>query len=308
MKDSPPCPARFDARATGLSHGGYFAGEMETPRRDVGSGAASFFPPPGQEVNARRGKRRVIASLRLSRCCVCASTEKRYDRWRTAPSRVDLNYSEEREKGLMGARAEDSHQRGSAIGAPLIRRGVPRSSAFLVGPRSCRSYLRSRATLQTADEDGNLEMADVESEEVRDGLFAELLLSSSTWEETQHLALLLQAWPPPSPPPPPSGPDTDAAAESPWVRLTRAILSLRGTDGEGGVDLGAEVLGMCRSLQPTGHKLPVECVGQISGLLLAQPGLVLPALKLMAETGDEQLLTRALAQMRGVDKVRSRLF
>ncbi|XP_061097581.1 NBAS subunit of NRZ tethering complex [Conger conger] len=176
--------------------------------------------------------------------------------------------------------------------------------AFPLGEQDSRLLLlyRSQAVLEPCWPHRQLEMADVESEEVRDGLFAELLLSSSTWEETQHLALLLQAWPPPSPPPP-SGPDTDAAAESPWVRLTRAILSLRGTDGEGGVDLGAEVLGMCRSLQPTGHKLPVECVGQISGLLLAQPGLVLPALKLMAETGDEQLLTRALAQMRGVDKV-----
>lgn len=42
-------------------------------------------------------------------------------------------------------------------------------------------------------------VADVDSEESRSALFAELLASSGSEAEFQHLALLLQAWPPGSP-------------------------------------------------------------------------------------------------------------
>ncbi|KAJ8270630.1 hypothetical protein GJAV_G00117350 [Gymnothorax javanicus] len=155
-------------------------------------------------------------------------------------------------------------------------------------------FYRSQAVLRACWPDRQLEMGDIETEENRAGLFAELLDSSTKWEEMQHLVLLLQAWPPVS--------SSAMSAESPWVKLTRAMISLRRTGAEGEVDLGKEVLGMCRSLQPTKHKLPIECVSQISGLLLEQPGLQLEALKLMTESGDQQLLTLALDQIRAVNK------
>ncbi|XP_035278775.1 neuroblastoma-amplified sequence [Anguilla anguilla] len=160
-------------------------------------------------------------------------------------------------------------------------------------------FYRSQAVLRSCWPHRQLETGDVESEERRAELFAELLYSSAGWDQMQHLMLLLQAWPPPT------SPAADAAAESPWVKLTRAILLLHGTgsDGDGVVDVGGEVLSMCRSLQPTKHKLPVECVREISGLLLQQAGLLLPALKLMTESGDEQLTALALDRIRGVDKV-----
>uniref|UniRef100_A0A8C1T569 NBAS subunit of NRZ tethering complex n=1 Tax=Cyprinus carpio TaxID=7962 RepID=A0A8C1T569_CYPCA len=91
------------------------------------------------------------------------------------------------------------------------------------------------------------EMKDVESEEQRNSLFLELLESSSKWEEFQHLMLLLQAWPP----------VTDKSRleteQNPWVCLTSALLAYSSSLAQ--INIGNEVLTMCRSLYTTKHKL-----------------------------------------------------
>ncbi|KPP75892.1 hypothetical protein Z043_104818 [Scleropages formosus] len=66
---------------------------------------------------------------------------------------------------------------------------------------------------------------------------------------------------------------------------------------------GREVLIMCRSLYGTKHQLPPQCIRHISALILDQPGFLLPALKLMAESRDVELLTLTLDQIRAVTQV-----
>ncbi|KAJ8397644.1 hypothetical protein AAFF_G00436430 [Aldrovandia affinis] len=156
-------------------------------------------------------------------------------------------------------------------------------------------FFRSQAVLKSCWPVKQLEIGDIENEEKRYQLFVELLNSSSKWEEMQHLMLLLQAWPPMT------SEAIASSVENPWVKLTTAIMS-HCASGTGCDDVGREVLGMCRSLRPTKHKLPVECIRLISGLLLQQPGFQLPALKLMTESGDEHLLTLTLAQISSVNK------
>uniref|UniRef100_A0AAQ6A991 Neuroblastoma-amplified sequence n=1 Tax=Amphiprion ocellaris TaxID=80972 RepID=A0AAQ6A991_AMPOC len=128
-----------------------------------------------------------------------------------------------------------------------------------------------------------VQIEDVENEDKRYDLFQELLEAAKKWEEFQLLMLLLQAWPP------------MMKQENPWVLLTSALL-IRCRDSE--VDLGQQVVAMVRSLYSTKHKLPAQCVGHISSLLLHnQPILQLPALKLMSESGDEKLLELTLDQI-----------
>ncbi|KAG5846523.1 hypothetical protein ANANG_G00115890 [Anguilla anguilla] len=199
-------------------------------------------------------------------------------------------------EGIVTSVHADVQNGGSAVSSDDVLERVFRLSE---GDARLLVFYRSQAVLRSCWPHRQLETGDVESEERRAELFAELLDSSAGWDQMQHLMLLLQAWPPPT------SPAADASAESPWVKLTRAILSLHGTggDGDGVIDVGGEVLSMCRSLQPTKHKLPVECIREISGLLLQQAGLLLPALKLMTESSDEQLTALALDRIRGVDKV-----
>ncbi|XP_042359181.1 neuroblastoma-amplified sequence [Plectropomus leopardus] len=146
---------------------------------------------------------------------------------------------------------------------------------------------RTQAVLK----DREVEIEDVENEEKRYALFLELLEAAQKWEDFQLLTLLLQAWPPMM---------KEEVAESernPWVVLTSALLS-RCQAPEVKLDLGQQVVTMVRSLYNTKHKLPVECVRRTSTLLLQnQPSLQQPALKLMAESGDEQLLQLILGQI-----------
>ncbi|GAA6071298.1 NBAS subunit of NRZ tethering complex isoform X1 [Tachysurus ichikawai] len=97
-------------------------------------------------------------------------------------------------------------------------------------------------------------MNDIEDEARRHSLFLELLDSSQKWEEFQHLMLLLQAWPP----------VTDKSRleteQNPWVCVTSAVLT-RCSEGVG-VDVGHEVLAMCRSLYATKHKLNPKGIKQ----------------------------------------------
>uniref|UniRef100_A0A673JN30 Neuroblastoma-amplified sequence N-terminal domain-containing protein n=1 Tax=Sinocyclocheilus rhinocerous TaxID=307959 RepID=A0A673JN30_9TELE len=108
-------------------------------------------------------------------------------------------------------------------------------------------FFRSQAVLKACWPNRKCEMQDVENEEKRNSLFLELLKSSSKWEEFQHLMLLLQAWPP----------VTDKSRleteQNPWVCLTSALLAYSSSLAQ--INIGSEVLTMCRSLYPTKHKL-----------------------------------------------------
>lgn len=146
---------------------------------------------------------------------------------------------------------------------------------------------RTQAVLK----DREVQIEDVENEDKRYALFLELLEAAQKWEDFQLLMLLLQAWPPML---------NEEVAESernPWVVLTSAMLT-RCQGPEVKLDLGQQVVAMVRSLCNTKHKLPVQCIKHITTLLLQnQPSLQQPALKLMAESGDEELLQLTLDQI-----------
>uniref|UniRef100_A0A672QJE5 Neuroblastoma-amplified sequence n=1 Tax=Sinocyclocheilus grahami TaxID=75366 RepID=A0A672QJE5_SINGR len=120
-------------------------------------------------------------------------------------------------------------------------------------------FFRSQAVLKACWPNRKCEMQDVENEEKRNSLFLELLESSSKWEEFQHLMLLLQAWPP--------------TEQNPWVCLTSALLAYSSSLAQ--INIGSQVLTMCRSLYPTKHKLNPQvrvteevCDSELLALLL----------------------------------------
>uniref|UniRef100_G3PAX7 NBAS subunit of NRZ tethering complex n=1 Tax=Gasterosteus aculeatus aculeatus TaxID=481459 RepID=G3PAX7_GASAC len=130
----------------------------------------------------------------------------------------------------------------------------------------------------------------VENEEKRYALFLELLEAAEKWEDLQPLALLLQAWPPMA-----------ESERNPWVALTSALLTHRQAP-ECKLDPGQQVVGMVRSIYNTKHQLPAQCIRYIATLLLQdRQSLLQPALKLMAESGDEQLLQQTLDQINSMD-------
>ncbi|KAA0708511.1 Neuroblastoma-amplified sequence [Triplophysa tibetana] len=155
-------------------------------------------------------------------------------------------------------------------------------------------FFRSQAVLKACWPSRKCEMKDVENEERRNSLFLELLECSSKWEEFQHMMLLLQAWPP----------MTEKCRleteQNPWVRLTSALLTHSSSFSV--INVGNEILTICRSLYPTKHKLIPQCIGHISSLLLSA-GLRLPALKLMTENGDEHLHKLTLDQIKDITDV-----
>ncbi|KAM7368017.1 hypothetical protein PAMP_014272 [Pampus punctatissimus] len=178
-------------------------------------------------------------------------------------------------------------------------------ASLLVRPRiDVLQILESNFNLRDADvrllllyrtqavlKDREVQIEDVENEEKRYAVFLELLEAAQKWEDFQLLMLLLQAWPPMM---------KEEVAESennPWVVLTSALLThCRGSEVK--QDLGQQVVTMVRSLYNTKHKLPAQCIKQIATLLLQdQPSLQQPALKLMTESGDEQLLQLTLDQI-----------
>uniref|UniRef100_A0A8D3E6X3 NBAS subunit of NRZ tethering complex n=1 Tax=Scophthalmus maximus TaxID=52904 RepID=A0A8D3E6X3_SCOMX len=90
---------------------------------------------------------------------------------------------------------------------------------------------------------------------------------------------------------------------NPWVVLTSTLLT-RCQGPEVGLDLGQQVVTMVRTLYNTKHKLHVQCIRHIATLLLQnQPNLQQPALKLMAESGDEELLQLTLDQINSMTAV-----
>lgn len=155
-------------------------------------------------------------------------------------------------------------------------------------------FFRSQAVLKACWPNRECEMKDIENEEKRYSLFLELLESSRKWEEFQHLMLLLQAWPPTT------NKSRLESEQNPWVCLTSALLTHGTAPAE--VSVGGEVVTMCRSLYTTKHKLSPQCIGHISSLLLSAE-LKLAALKLMAESRDEQLLKLTLDQIKGISEV-----
>ncbi|KAM9840516.1 NBAS subunit of NRZ tethering complex [Aulostomus maculatus] len=159
-------------------------------------------------------------------------------------------------------------------------------SNFSLGDSDVRLLLLYRT--QAVLTDREIQIEDVENEEKRNTLFLELLEGAKKWEDLQLLILLLQAWPPMM---------KEEVAESernPWVVLTSALLT-RCQGSEVKVDLGQQVVNMVRSLYNSKHKLPAQCIRHIANLLLQdQLNLQQPALKLMAESGDDQLLKLTL--------------
>uniref|UniRef100_A0A674N713 NBAS subunit of NRZ tethering complex n=1 Tax=Takifugu rubripes TaxID=31033 RepID=A0A674N713_TAKRU len=136
-----------------------------------------------------------------------------------------------------------------------------------------------------------VQIEDVETEEKRLALFLELLEAARRWDDFQLLVLLLQAWPPMT-----TG-DTSQSERNPWVALTSALLT-RCQGSEVTLDLGRQVVAMVRSLYNTKHKLPAPCLRRIAGLMLQSAAdLQQPALKLMSESGDQELLRLTLDQI-----------
>ncbi|XP_042740699.1 neuroblastoma-amplified sequence isoform X2 [Lagopus leucura] len=155
-------------------------------------------------------------------------------------------------------------------------------------------YFRTQAVLRACWPETKVEITDIESEEKRCELFLRLLESSHKPSEFQHLVLLLQAWPPVE------MNSRSCAEDNPWVKLV--IVMLQRYPPEEKDSMGNEILKICRSLYDTKYKLPVECIKEIC-LLLLDHSLLLPSLKLLVESMDQDLHTMALKQITAVTKV-----
>uniref|UniRef100_A0A8C8DVP0 NBAS subunit of NRZ tethering complex n=1 Tax=Oryzias sinensis TaxID=183150 RepID=A0A8C8DVP0_9TELE len=146
---------------------------------------------------------------------------------------------------------------------------------------------RTQAVLK----DKEVQIEDVETEDKRYSLFQEMLDAAEKLEDFQLLMLLLQAWPPMM------KEEVAGSVHNPWVVLTSVLLT-RCQVSEVQSDLGQKVVAMVRSLYHTKHKIPSQCIGHIANLLLQnQPSLLQPALKLMSESGDKQLLQLTVDQI-----------
>ncbi|XP_058144004.1 NBAS subunit of NRZ tethering complex [Dasypus novemcinctus] len=150
---------------------------------------------------------------------------------------------------------------------------------------------RTEAVLRAAWPQRQVALADIESEQSRCALFQELLEASRAEADFQHLALLLQAWPPVQ---------RECVSSNPWLQLSTVMLTK--CTKENKEVLGNEVVKMCRSLYNTKHMLPAECVKELCSVLHRQ-GLLLPSLKLLLESQDEDLRALGLEQMAAVAQV-----
>ncbi|XP_061845911.1 NBAS subunit of NRZ tethering complex isoform X3 [Colius striatus] len=155
-------------------------------------------------------------------------------------------------------------------------------------------YFRTQAVLRACWPETKVEITDIENEAKRYDLFLGLLKSSHSPSEFQHLVLLLQAWPPMDMN---NGSHTD---DNPWVRL--GTVMLQRCPAEEKENTGNEILKICRSLYETKHMLPVKCIKELCLLLLNQ-SLLLPSLKLLVESKDQDLHAVALEQIRAIAKV-----
>ncbi|KAJ1149646.1 hypothetical protein NDU88_002451 [Pleurodeles waltl] len=155
-------------------------------------------------------------------------------------------------------------------------------------------FFRTEAILKACWPEKKVDVCDIEGEEKRHSLFLDLLGSSQSAAQFQHLALLLEAWPP----------VTSATLvrpdNNPWIKLGVAMLSC--CSAEQREHTGNEVLRLCRSLYNTKHRLSAECIKEVS-LLLRNQSLLLPALKLLVESQEDSLHAVALEQITTVSKV-----
>uniref|UniRef100_A0A8C3Q437 NBAS subunit of NRZ tethering complex n=1 Tax=Geospiza parvula TaxID=87175 RepID=A0A8C3Q437_GEOPR len=155
-------------------------------------------------------------------------------------------------------------------------------------------YFRTQAVLRACWPETKVEITDIENEEKRYHLFLGLLESSQSLSEFQHLVLLLQAWPPMDRMP------VMKEDDNPWVKL--GTFMLQKCPPEEKEKTGNEILKICRSLYETKHMLPVKCIKELCLLLLNQ-SLLLPSLKLLVESKDQDLHAVALEQITAVAKV-----
>uniref|UniRef100_A0A8C3B8T0 NBAS subunit of NRZ tethering complex n=1 Tax=Cairina moschata TaxID=8855 RepID=A0A8C3B8T0_CAIMO len=153
-------------------------------------------------------------------------------------------------------------------------------------------YFRTQAVLRACWLETKVEITDIENEEKRYNLFLGLLESSHSLSEFQHLVLLLQAWPPME------MSNRLCTDGNPWVKLGTAMLQR--CPAEEKESTGNEILKICRSLYDTKHMLPAECIKELCLLLLNQ-SLLLPSLKLLVESKDQDLHAVALEQITTVD-------
>ncbi|XP_046770971.1 neuroblastoma-amplified sequence isoform X3 [Gallus gallus] len=155
-------------------------------------------------------------------------------------------------------------------------------------------YFRTQAVLRACWPETKVDTTDIESEEKRCELFLRLLESSHKPCEFQHLVLLLQAWPPME------MSSRSCADDNPWVKLVTVMLQRYPPEEKD--SMGNEILKICRSLYGTKYKLSVECIKELC-LLLLNHSLLLPSLKLLVESMDQDLHTVALKQITAVTKV-----
>ncbi|XP_064911947.1 NBAS subunit of NRZ tethering complex isoform X2 [Columba livia] len=155
-------------------------------------------------------------------------------------------------------------------------------------------YFRTQTVLRACWPETKVEITDVENEEKRDALFLRLLESSHSPSEFQHLVLLLQAWPPMD------VSNRSHTDDNRWVKL--GAVMLQRSPPEEKENTGNEILKICRSLYETKHMLPAECIKELCLLLLNQ-SLLLPSLKLLVESKDQDLHAVALEQITAVAKV-----
>uniref|UniRef100_A0A8C5T7B4 NBAS subunit of NRZ tethering complex n=1 Tax=Malurus cyaneus samueli TaxID=2593467 RepID=A0A8C5T7B4_9PASS len=153
-------------------------------------------------------------------------------------------------------------------------------------------YFRTQAVLRACWPQTKVEITDIENEEKRYSLFLGLLESSQSLSEFQHLVLLLQAWPPMD------RSNGSCIDDNPWVKLGSVMLQR--CPPEEKESIGNEILKICRSLYETKHMLP--CIKELCLLLLNQ-SLLLPSLKLLVESKDQDLHAVALEHITAVAKV-----
>uniref|UniRef100_A0A670I1X9 NBAS subunit of NRZ tethering complex n=1 Tax=Podarcis muralis TaxID=64176 RepID=A0A670I1X9_PODMU len=146
---------------------------------------------------------------------------------------------------------------------------------------------RTQAVLKACWPQTQVEITDIENEEKRYSLFLNLLGSSKDHGEFQHLVMLLQAWPPMK----------SANVNNPWVKLGTMMLTTSPQDQK--ENAGNEILKICRSLYETKHALSTECIKDLCLLLLDQ-SLLLPSLKLLLESRDQDLHSVALEQIMAI--------
>ncbi|XP_039212941.1 neuroblastoma-amplified sequence-like, partial [Crotalus tigris] len=85
-----------------------------------------------------------------------------------------------------------------------------------------------------------------------------------------------------------------------WVKLGTVMLMKCLQEQKKSV--GDEILKICRSLYETKHRLSAECIKSLC-LLLLKESLLLPSLKLLLESRDQDLHSMALEQITAVAKV-----